>query len=64
MYDACYDNPASTRSARKERTRRFLRIWNASEIPSNENRVQTMRIRTAAGLFKDPVWIDRVTGAI
>ena len=42
----------------------LLALWNASEIPSNENRVQTMRIRTAAGLFKDPVWIDRVTGAI
>lgn len=42
----------------------LLALWNASEIPSNENRVQTMRIRTAAGLFKDPVWIDLVTGAI
>ena len=41
----------------------LLALWNASEIPSNENRVQTMRIRTAAGLFKDPAWIDRATGA-
>ena len=43
----------------------LVAFWDASDVPSNENVVREVRLQIPKKVgFKEPVWIDLVTGAI
>lgn len=39
-------------------------IWNQTEAPLNENKIETVDFTIAGCIFNEPVWIDLLTGAI
>ena len=43
---------------------RLLAFWDSSSHPENENRTVPARFTLTDVTFKDPVWVDTVTGAI
>lgn len=42
----------------------LIALWDASDHPSNENRLRTVSLEVRGAPLKDPVWVDLVTGAI
>ena len=39
-------------------------LWDGTEIPSNASEIETVQVTVRGGRFKDPVWVDLITGNI
>jgi hypothetical protein len=37
-------------------------LWDGAEIPSNHSEIETVRVTVKGGRFKEPVWLDLITG--
>lgn len=42
----------------------LIALWDATDHPSNENRLRTVSLDVRGAPLADPVWVDLVTGAI
>ena len=42
----------------------LLALWDASNHPTNDNAVRRTTLQVIGAAFRDPVWIDMVTGAV
>ena len=41
-----------------------IALWDGTEIPGNGSDLETVRIEVKGGRFKDPVWVDLITGYV
>ena len=39
-------------------------LWDGTEIPSNASEIETVQVTIKGGRFKEPVWVDLITGNI
>jgi hypothetical protein len=39
-------------------------LWDGTEIPSNASEIETVQVTVKGGRFKEPVWVDLLTGNI
>ncbi len=37
-------------------------LWDGAEIPSNHSEIETVQVTVKGGRFKEPVWMDLITG--
>lgn len=37
-------------------------LWDGTEIPSNHSEIETVQVTVKGGRFKEPVWVDLITG--
>lgn len=37
-------------------------LWDGTEIPSNHSEIETVQVTVTGGRFKEPVWVDLITG--
>ena len=41
-----------------------IALWNGAEIPGNGSDLETVQIAVKGGHFKEPVWVDLITGCV
>ena len=39
-------------------------LWDGSEIPGNGSDIETVQVSVTGGRFKEPVWVDLITGCV